>query len=287
MYVLPYGQMSLWGSTSVWILLQSQNLLPISADKKFMSMFMGIVDGDGYLEIGPQKQYNKINNAKSTIRSRLVIRMHNRDKSLLIYLTTVLGVGSLSSLDSINQTRLIFTKKDLVYVIIPLIKFYNLQFLTFNRARQFALLNHILENNLIHWNDVKFTPPITIYSSDDILKLDFFGNWLVGFTIAEGSFFFKANGSAYYQIKQKGIENYAIIKAICLLIADREAKAIKADSADCYQLSLSSRIDVQTVVDFVSSPDNHPLYGYKLEQYNLWLLSLKRSSRYKNIKIIN
>ena len=111
---------------------------------------MGIVDGDGYLEIGPQKQYNKINNAKSTIRSRLVIRMHNRDKSLLIYLTTVLGVGSLSSLDSINQTRLIFTKKDLVYVIIPLIKFYNLQFLTVNRARQFALLNHILENNLIH-----------------------------------------------------------------------------------------------------------------------------------------
>lgn len=287
MYVLPYGQMSLWGSTSVWILLQSQNLLPISADKKFMSMFMGIVDGDGYLEIGPQKQYNKINNAKSTIRSRLVIRMHNRDKSLLIYLTTVLGVGSLSSLDSINQTRLIFTKKDLVYVIIPLIKFYNLQFLTVNRARQFALLNHILENNLIHWNDVKFTPPITIYSSDDILKLDFFGNWLVGFTIAEGSFFFKANGSAYYQIKQKGIENYAIIKAICLLIADREAKAIKADSADCYQLSLSSRIDVQKVVDFFSSPDNHPLYGYKLEQYNLWLLSLKRSSRYKNIKIIN
>lgn len=287
MYVLPYGQMSLWGSTSVWILLQSQNLLPISADKKFMSMFMGIVDGDGYLEIGPQKQYNKINNAKSTIRSRLVIRMHNRDKSLLIYLTTVLGVGSLSSLDSINQTRLIFTKKDLVYVIIPLIKFYNLQFLTFNRARQFALLNHILENNLIHWNEVKFTPSITIYSSDDILKLDFFGNWLVGFTIAEGSFFFKANGSAYYQIKQKGIENYAIIKAICLLIADREAKAIKADSADCYQLSLSSRIDVQKVVDFFSSPDNHPLYGYKLEQYNLWLLSLKRSSRYKNIKIIN
>lgn len=287
MYVLPYGQMSLWGSTSVWKILQSQNLLPISADKKFMSMFMGIVDGDGYLEIGPQKQYNKINNAKSTIRSRLVIRMHNRDKSLLIYLTTVLGVGSLSSLDSINQTRLIFTKKDLVYVIIPLIKFYNLQFLTFNRARQFALLNHILENNLIHWNEVKFTPSITIYSSDDILKLDFFGNWLVGFTIAEGSFFFKANGSAYYQIKQKGIENYAIIKAICLLIADREAKAIKADSADCYQLSLSSRIDVQKVVDFFSSPDNHPLYGYKLEQYNLWLLSLKRSSRYKNIKIIN
>jgi hypothetical protein len=102
--------------------------------------------------------------------------------------------------------------------------------------------------------------------------------------MAEGSFGLKATGAAFYQIKQKGIENYAMIKAICLSIAGREAKAIKADSADCYQLTLSSKIDVQKVVDFFSSPDNHPLYGYKLEQYNIWLVALKRSSRYKNIK---
>ena len=77
-----------------------------------------------------------------------------------------------------------------------------------------------------------------------------------------------------------------MIKAICLSIAGREAKAIKADSADCYQLTLSSKIDVQKVVceAFFSSPDNHPLYGYKLEQYNIWLVALKSSSRYKNIK---
>ena len=135
-------------------------------DKKFMSMFRGLVDGDGYIEIGPQKQYfpAKLTKspAKSTIRARLVIRMHTRDTALLTYLTKVLGVGSLSSLDSVNQTRLIFTpwprtaaagaeaKRDLVTVIIPLIKLYNLQFLTINRDRQYALLNYILENNIVH-----------------------------------------------------------------------------------------------------------------------------------------
>lgn len=64
--------------------------------------------GDGYIEIGPQKQYNKLTKSpvKSTIRARLVVRMHNRDAALLSYLTRVLGVGSLSTLDSINQTRL-------------------------------------------------------------------------------------------------------------------------------------------------------------------------------------
>jgi hypothetical protein len=76
-------------------------------------MFMGLVDGDGYIEIGPQKQSNKSNNLhvqpKSTIRARLVIRLHNRDSALLNYLTDVLGVGSISSLDSNNQTRLIFS----------------------------------------------------------------------------------------------------------------------------------------------------------------------------------
>jgi len=78
--------------------------------------------------------------------------------------------------------------------------------------------------------------------------------------------------------------NYNILKAICLLIADREAKEIKPDSADCYQLTLSSRLDVQKVVNFFSSPNN-TLQGYKLVQYKIWLDALLASNRYKNIKI--
>jgi len=111
---------------------------------------MGIVDGDGYIEIGPQKQYNLSGTAKSTIRARLVIRLHSRDSALLVYLSKVLGVGSISSLKSVNQTRLIFSKKDLTNIIIPLIKNYNLQFLTANRRNQFALLNYIIDNHIIH-----------------------------------------------------------------------------------------------------------------------------------------
>jgi len=158
---------------------------------------MGLVDGDGYIEIGPQKQYNKLTKlpAKSTIRARLVIRLHSRDADLLNYLTKVLGVGSISSLSSNNQTRLIFSKKDLVTVIIPLINLYNLTFLTGNRARQYALLSHILKNNIVHWENVEFsssissststssTYSISNFSSDYLVNLDFFADWLVGFTI--------------------------------------------------------------------------------------------------------
>jgi LAGLIDADG DNA endonuclease family protein len=146
-------------------------------DKKFMSMFMGFVDGDGYIEIGPQKQYTKSDNiAKSTIRARLVIRLHSRDQYFLTYLTQVLGVGSISSLDSTNQTRLIFSKKDLTTVILPLIKQYGLQFLTANRSNQFALLNYIIDNNIVHWDDVNFTSSFSGFSVKDLLNFNFFAN---------------------------------------------------------------------------------------------------------------
>lgn len=290
MYVLPFGQMSLWGKNlglpcSSLTSSISYGLGELKPNKKFMSMFVGLVDGDGYIEIGPQKQYNKSTEfpAKSTIRARLVIRLHNRDTALLTNLSKVLGVGSISNLTSVNQTRLIFCKKDLVAVIIPLMKLYNLQFLTGNRARQFALLNHIIKNQITHFENVTFNPSIPVYSLNYLINLDFFADWLVGFTVAEGSFGHKSNGSAFYQIKQKGLENYILIKAICLIIAGREAKAIKADATDSYQLTLSSKLDVQKVVDFFSSPTNYPLSGYKLEQYNVWLVGLRKSVRYQSL----
>lgn len=282
MYVLPYGQMSLWGDKFYY----STDATKVSKpDKKFMSLFMGIVDGDGYIEIGPQKQYNLSGTAKSTIRARLVIRLHSRDSALLVYLSKVLGVGSISSLKSVNQTRLIFSKKDLTNIIIPLIKNYNLQFLTANRRNQFALLNYIIDNHIIHWDNVNYIPSCSEFSIQDILNFSFFADWVVGFTVAEGSFGVKGKGEAFFQIKQKGIENYNIIKAICFLIVNREPN-IKVDSQDCYQLTLSSKADVQKVVNFFSAFDTS-LCGYKLIQYNEWLNCLKSSNRYKDIILLH
>lgn len=100
----------------------------------------------------------------------------------------------------------------------------------------------------------------------------------------------KGKGSAFYPIKQKGIDNYPIIKAIGLLITGREVNETKPDFADCYQLTLSSKSDVQKVISFFSSRPSplgqgeiHSLYSYKLNQYTLWLTALKNSSRYSKI----
>lgn len=285
--------MSLWGiQTPIF----TMSILPISVgelkpDKKFMAMFMGFMDGDGYFDIGEQKQYSKIKSQcylKSTIRIRLATNVHIRDLSLLEYFVQILGLGKISKMSGDReQVRVIFSKKDLITVILPLIKEYNLKFLTYQRVKQFALVNYILENNIIHWDNVKFIEPeftsIPVY---DLVKLEFFIDWLIGFTMAEGSFGMKSKGSAFYQLKQKGEENLYLLKAACLVITGRESKPMKADSVGAYQLSLSSKMDIEKVISFFSSgaADHHPLYGYKSSQFTLWLYALKNSARYSQIK---
>jgi hypothetical protein len=118
-----------------------------------MAMFLGFMDGDGYFDIGEQKQYNKKtkNPTKSTIRIRLASNVNIRDLKLLEYFVNTLGVGKISNMSAgTEQVRVIFSKKDLLTVIFPLMKEYNLNFLTSQRINQFALVSYILENSIIH-----------------------------------------------------------------------------------------------------------------------------------------
>lgn len=255
-----------------------------------MALFIGFIDGDGYFDIGEQKQYNKKTRVlvKSTIRIRLASNIHIRDISLLEYFVRVLGVGKVSKMSGREQVRVIFSKTDLITTILPLIKEYNLQFLTTQRVKQFALVNHILENSITHWENVQFKESKFVSKpAQDLVKLDYFGDWLVGFTIAEGSFGIKKSGSAFFQLKQSGYDNLDLLKAACLLITGsaKDTYSMKADSVGAYQLSLSSIIDIEKVIFFFSSNNYHPLTGYKASQYKLWIEQLKTSSRYSKVRI--
>ena len=115
-----------------------------------MEKFIGILDGDGYIEIGPQKQYN----SKSTIRSRIVLRLHKKDKELLNLFTNCLKIGKIDELKNVNQYRLIISKTDTLNIIYPFLKNNNIEFLTYNRRRQFFLFKYIVENNIKHWEDL-------------------------------------------------------------------------------------------------------------------------------------
>lgn len=189
-----------------------------------------------------------------------------------------------------NQVRIIFFKQDLVKIILPLIYKYNLEFLTKERKFQYKLLKYILDNNIIHWENIDLNKVFTNLKINDFnyyVNLDFIHDWIVGFTIAEGSFIIKSNNSASFQIRQTGIEAYEIIKTISIIIAKKEVNIIKPDSSNSYLLTLTSRKDIQNVINFFSPPLKNELKGYKLIQYKDWLEKLRKLKRYQGLNIPN
>ena len=303
-YVLPYGQMSLWGEHQPFnftnleiivlpiILKQNFQFSTISIinnnssvsqfkDKDFnklMEILLGFLDGDGYFDIGAQKQYNKNpnNQPKSTIRIRLGINLQFKDKELLELIIKKLGVGKIDYSKSKNQYRLIFYQKDILNVIYPYIQSNNIEFLVYNRQKQFFLFKYILENQIKHWENLNLEEIDNLFNKShsklefvDIINLPYFNNWLVGFTIAEGSFHIKANGTAHFSIVQSGIENYQIIKAIHYFIKGPDSlnHQIKPENSKVYRISFSSKKDLNFIINFF---DNNNLLGLKKLQFDNW-----------------
>jgi hypothetical protein len=123
---------------------------------------------------------------------------------------------------------------------------------------------------------VLFELPTT---SLDYLKLHFFKHWIVGFTQAEGSFFVKANNDGCFQLKQR--IHVLLFEAFKLIF--KTSRKIDIEKGMYNQFSVSSKTDIQTVINFFSFSGLHPLIGLKGIQYFNWLTKLKNSSRYNNL----
>ena len=239
---------------------------------------IGFLDGDGYFDIGPQKQYNKNpeNQPKSTIRIRLGTNLQAKDKELLELIIKKLGVGKIDFSKTKNQYRLIFYKKDILNIIYPYMLSKNIEFLVYNRRKQYFIFKYIIENNISHWESLNLEKIEDLfYKSNrkleflDIINLPYFNNWLVGFTMAEGSFHIKARGSAHFSIVQSGLENYPIIKAIHYLIkgSDSLNYQIKPENSKVFRISFSSKKDLNFIINFF---ENNNLLGLKKIQFDNW-----------------
>ena len=286
--------MSLWGTLQLQIIL-----LPITIKRnlqlstiinkntsdtkdidnfKLIEIFIGLLDGDGYFDIGVQKQYNKNpnNKPKSTIRIRLGIILQFKDKELLELLVDKLGIGKIDYSKSKDQYRLILYKKDILNVIYPYLQTNNIEFLTYNRRKQYFLFKYIIENNITHWESLNLEKINNLFQMSnkqlnfsDIINLSYFNNWFVGFTIAEGSFHIKSNGRAHYSIVQSGLENAQTIKAIHYFIKGPESLDYKVsiENDKVYRISFSSKKDLLFIINFF---ENNELLGLKKLQFDNW-----------------
>jgi hypothetical protein len=240
----------------------------------FLSMLMGLIDGDGYISI---------TNSNGYIRIQLIISLDISELNLLNYIQSVLKIGRVNVYPNFNNVKYTISRVDLQEILFPLIIFHNLFFLTDTRRSQFNLAFYILQNNLNMFSNITNlkvpsfnTLPTTAL---DYTLLPFFLNWIVGFTISEGSFYNKNNGDFCFSLRQRS--HFNLFEAF-KIVFNTQVKIY--NDTEYLMFVVSSKKDIQTVVNFFSSSNLHPLLGNKLIQYNKWLEGLKNSTRYCNIQ---
>ena len=248
----------------------------LSIPYSFIAFLVGLIDGDGYIQI--------IKTPKGFINIKLSIGLGLEDLSTLEYIYSVLKLGKIMIFrDHKNPScRLVINKTDLQEIIFPLLIHHGIFFLTEARRSQFDLAMFIFKNDIKLFDKLTKDVP-TIFKLPNIpngyLKLAFFNNWLVGFTNAEGSFLFKNNNDACFQLKQR--IHLELFEALKLLFDTK--RNIYFEKNKYIQFSLSSKTDIQKVINFFSFSGFHPLIGLKSIEYFKWLTNLQNSYRYKNL----
>lgn len=252
----------------------------LSIPRSFLAFIAGLIDGDGYIQV--------TKTTKGFIAIKLVISIHLEDISTLEYIQSVLKLGKLTVYRDLKSpsAKLIINRTDLQEVIFPLLLHHGIFFLTETRRAQFDLAMLIFKNEIKHYDQIPAVVDIPSTfelprTAADYVNLEFFKNWIVGFTMAEGSFFVKKNNDGCFQLKQR--IHVMLFEAFKLVF--ETSRKIDTEKDLYNQFSVSSKSDIQRVINFFSFSGYHPLIGLKGIQYLKWLTVLHNSYRYANLKI--
>lgn len=250
----------------------------LSIPPSFLAMLVGFIDGDGFILVHKT--------AKGYIKINLVISLDIKDLSLLYFIHSILGIGKINvypKTKNPDTCKLVINRTDLQEVLFPLLIHHNIYFLIEARREQFNKVMYILQNDIKLYSEIPGIIP-TIHplpkTALGYTNLTFFNNWIVGFTVAEGSFLIKSNNDACFQLKQRTDE--LLFDAFKLVF--KSSRKIGLEKSSYNSFSISSKSGVQEVINFFSFSGNHPLIGNKLIQYEKWLISLKDSKRYAFLK---
>ena len=244
--------------------------------KSFLAFLVGFIDGDGY--IGIRKSY------KDSISIHLTLSVHLDDISILNYIQSVLKLGKIYyyPVRKSPTARLIISRLELQEVLFPLFIQSGFFFLTNNRRGQYFRAMHIFKNDITKYTELPTVAMVTPELTSTALEysnIPFFKDWIVGFTCAEGSFFIKENNDGCFQFKQK--LHPILFEALKLVFKTNHKITVNKEHS---QFGVSSKSDIQTVINFFSFSGHHSLVGLKSIQYSAWLAKLRCSKRYKNLK---
>jgi len=249
----------------------------LSIPYSFLSMLVGLIDGDGYISI--------TKTLRGYIRINLIISLDIRDLPMLEYIKSILKVGNIKTYPKtkVKKTcKLVINSTDLKENFFPLLVYHKLFFLTDVCQKQFDKAMFLFKNNINLYSEIPVNISLinqVLNKAEDYINLPFFNNWIVGFTIAEGSFLIKCNNDGCFQLRQR--LNSLLFQAFKLKF--KTNRKISLEEGLYHQFSLSSKTDIQKVINFFSYSGHHPLLGYQLMRYENWLSNLRLSKRYQDL----
>lgn len=274
---------------------------------KDIQWFIGFTDGEGCLTMYKEKKY--LNNW----RHEYIISVSIKDIRLLYKIKKILGCGVIRKYNNVaifNVKKI----KHLIYIIIPIFDKYPLltdkKRLIYLNFRNSLLHKALMNKNNINNKDIIFIKellnnvPNNLYkiSIENLLKNidnNYFDNWLVGFTEAEGSFYFvKKKLSSLDNFSQSQLQiflraefrlsqnnNFYLLNKIKEKLKLSRKVNLQSKSSNHYYIIAASSLSLQNVINFYTDPNLVKFKGIKYLKFVLWLKGIKNIVRHNKIKI--
>ena len=243
-----------------------------------MAWLVGLVEGDGWFSITQNGKYCKY---------EFGIELHERDIQMLYKIKKALGVGTISLKKDQNKVSFRIRKKPhLKEVILPIFDKYPMistKHLKYIRFRLNLLNNILYYENLMDYNPTD----LTLYNNvDNLIKLDYFDNWLVGFIEAEGCFSkYKLTSLSLYNIVSFEVSQ---TNQLPLLMAIKKRLSITSnpyvDKTNNAKLKTTSLDSIRNVINFLYKT-SAKLKGHKRLQYLLFLKELRTNPKYIKLRV--
>lgn len=239
-------------------------------NEKFEQYLVGLTDAEGCFLI-QKKMDSQI----------FIIRLHKRDISILKEIQQYLNCGNIRETDKDMIDFVVSNKSDLFYKIYPIFEKYPL--LT-RKFYQYEYWKEILIKRIkkIKFERIKKPYKLTENienSIENILNLEYFDSWLIGFIQGDGSFYKRKDGNRIipeFNICQK--YDKIILEAIKKKL-NTNVK-IYLEKEDFYRLIIGSKKDLISLIQFLEN-SKIKFQGYKGEQYINWYNKISTLKNYQ------
>jgi len=248
-------------------------------DIKLLNWFRGFCDAEANFQVYPKKRLLKSGEvSKYNIGYGFHISLHKREENLIKLLHNNLNIGVVNISDSRNDARLAINDKKGIIKICNYFDEYPLY--TLNQNIRFNLLKEFIYDDISEFNSLEL---FNNYKDEKLLLIKNklintsinskdLDNWIIGFINGEGCFYLK-NNKCNFIIEHTDKYALELIKTRLEFGPKVSERSLRLNSTKdkirkpTFQLAISSKKDINTLIDFLDNNNNISLQGYKHIEY--------------------